>query len=216
MRPKKGKMIPCGQCGTEVYRNIGQMKAHKQTFCSHRCYSLSLKGVRTSPKTEFKPGNKPWNTGVSVRLSPATEFKKGQVSLNKGKKASLESRKKMSDSHIGIQAKEKHPRWKEAGDYSKDETPLYKSLHGWIQNHKGKSNRCEWCGSEGKTHMANLDYEYTRDLDTWAELCPKCHVNYDMQNGWGAALEKFEIVNRPDRDKPYSYEAKLKEEEVKG
>lgn len=36
----------------------------------------------------------------------------GHIAWNKGKKTPIEIRKKLSEAHIGIQAGEKHPRWK--------------------------------------------------------------------------------------------------------
>jgi len=41
------------------------------------------KGVHYSPKTEFKKGHTPWNTGIKgLRMSQATEFKKGRLPWN--------------------------------------------------------------------------------------------------------------------------------------
>lgn len=80
---------------------------------------------------------------------------------------------------------EKHPKWK-------GEDAGYSAIHYWAQRHKKRNNQCEWCGKLGYTNFANLDFEYKRDLDTWAELCVSCHKLYDYQNGWGRASEKFE------------------------
>ena len=42
------------------------------------------KGERSSPETEFKPGQEPWNKGIKgIHMSPETEFKKGVDVLDK-------------------------------------------------------------------------------------------------------------------------------------
>lgn len=102
---------------------------------------------------------------------------------------------------------ESHYKWK--GD-----DVGYSGLHMWIRKEKGRKYICEWCGSKGATHFANLDHEYTRDLDTWAELCPKCHRNYDKENGWGDAMLKFDIILVKGA-KPYRYGEKINLKEGK-
>lgn len=54
--------------------------------------SKKKKGKRCSVDTEIKSGQ---------RISPSTEFKKGQIPWNKGKKASEETRLKLSLAHKG-------------------------------------------------------------------------------------------------------------------
>jgi hypothetical protein len=64
----------------------------------------------------FKKGYIPWNKGKHI-WSKAERIKRAKMMTGKnhpmyGKKHSINSRKKMSKSHIGIQAREKHPNWK--------------------------------------------------------------------------------------------------------
>lgn len=77
------------------------------------------------------------------------------------------------------------------------ENPSYASLHDWVSRHKGKAIKCEHCGNiNGRIEWANLSHEYKRDLNDWLSLCKKCHVKYDMANGWGMATKKFNLQKR--------------------
>src|SRR3990167_5201253 len=80
MSKKNGKNIPCELCGTIVYKTLYRIKEHPRTYCSHKCYSQSLLGVKNNSCTKFKKGHKPWNTDIKgTHFSPATEFKMGQM-----------------------------------------------------------------------------------------------------------------------------------------
>lgn len=61
----------------------------------------------------------------------------------------------------------------------------YSAIHKWIAKHYGQSMQCENCGLEStnpyQIHWANLDGEYSRDRDTWARLCAKCHWHHDRE-----------------------------------
>ena len=84
-------------------------------------------------------------------------------------------------------ANEQHPFWK--GD-----SVGYYALHLWISRHYGKAKKCEFCGkTTGRIDWANKTYEYKRDRDNWLELCHKCHMHYDMRNGWGSRKERFSL-----------------------
>lgn len=64
-------------------------------------------------------------------------------------------------------------------------TAKYSAIHKWIAKQYGQSMKCEWCGFTSdnpyQIQWANLDSEYTRDRDTWARLCAKCHWHYDRE-----------------------------------
>lgn len=72
----------------------------------------------------------------------------------------------------------------------------YDTLHDWVRRHKGKAEKCEWCGSTTNVQWANKSWEYKRDLDDWLELCYRCHRKYDREGAWGAATEKFPELRR--------------------
>lgn len=74
----------------------------------------------------------------------------------------------------------------------KGELVGYSALHKWVAKYKGRNHICEWCKNEGYTEMANLDFEYTRDLLTWAELCKCCHEKHDRKKGWGDGKKRYE------------------------
>jgi hypothetical protein len=70
-------------------------------------------------------------------------------------------------------AQSKNPMWKgdEVG---------YDALHDWVKRHRGKPERCQFCGEENASiQWANKSGKYKRKLEDWLELCIKCHVNYD-------------------------------------
>ena len=150
-----------------------------------------IKAIRDS-KGRFIKGNKGFwlgkkrpnliNTGAiktmikkGERLSPQTEFKQGIRNniIGEFKKGQF--------------ANEQHPFWK--GD-----SVGYYALHLWISRHYGKAKKCEFCGkTTGRIDWANKTYEYKRDRDNWLELCHKCHMHYDMRNGWGSRKERFSL-----------------------
>jgi len=70
----------------------GKLIADKSTKC-WECY------LRTRPKHigQFQKGIIPWNKGMKgLRLSPKSEFKKGRISIFKGKHHSNETKEKLS------------------------------------------------------------------------------------------------------------------------
>lgn len=136
-------------------------------YCSRKCMQEINPGLlvaRTKPV---------WNKGTKGVVKPNSgSFRKGQrVS------PSTEFKK-------GQTANEKNTNWK-------GEQAGYTAIHSWIKRRKPLTGVCLWCRSKRYTELANLDYEYTRDLDTWAELCAPCHKTYDRQNNWGFATNRF-------------------------
>ena len=60
------------------------------------------------------------------------------------------------------------------------ENPSHGTLHKWLRETYPKAGVCEHCGREGKTHWAAKDHaNYTRNIEDYLELCPRCHVQYD-------------------------------------
>lgn len=77
-----------------------------------------------------------------------------------------------------------HPAWK--GDKAS-----YFVIHKWIRNNYGKAKICEYCKSTKNVHWANISHKYKRTIEDFMQLCKKCHVKYDMKNGWGDASKKY-------------------------
>jgi len=64
--------------------------------------------------------------------------------------------------------------------------PSYRSIHMWVQLHKGKPDKCSKCnciGDKHRMHWVNISGKYKRELDDWIRLCSKCHGRYDKENG---------------------------------
>ncbi len=116
-------------------------------------------------KTWFKKGE---------HANKETEFKKGHK-RRVGLKHSEETKKKLSLKKLEYYSDGKHPvNWK-GDDVS------YVKLHAWVAYHRGKPEKCEFCGkTEGRLEWANKSRKYKRDLNDWISLCKKCHYHYDF------------------------------------
>jgi len=88
--------------------------------------------------------------------------------LYSGRKMSEEWKNKIGEANTG----ENHGLWK-------GEDVSYKTLHQWVQRHKGTAKKCEECNSTENVEWANKSHQYKRDLYDWIELCKKCHWKYD-------------------------------------
>lgn len=57
----------------------------------------------------------------------------------------------------------------------------YRALHMWVEQWRGKPNKCEQCKSEvaKRYDWANKSGEYIRNLNDWIRLCRSCHVKRD-------------------------------------
>lgn len=67
---------------------------------------------------------------------------------------------------------EMNPSWK-------GERVSYGQLHRWIGIKKGKAEICSQCGSNNTVCWANIDNEYSRNLEDYIELCITCHMKHD-------------------------------------
>lgn len=145
MRDIKSKICPI--CNKTFYSGG---HTSKRQYCSYKCAGKGRTGMV------------PWNKGT-----------KGIVgSWNKGRKASIETRIKMSISKQG----NKSPAWKgvNAG---------YGSKHDFIRRIKGKAIKCINCGKENnRIHWSNIDHKYSRNPDDYISLCASCHKQYDLKN----------------------------------
>jgi hypothetical protein len=71
-----------------------------------------------------------------------------------------------------------NPNWK--GDEARAS-----ALHMWLAGNHQKTGVCEECGDEAPTDYAFKRHPepYTRNREDYRELCKRCHVEYDIQNG---------------------------------
>ena len=72
----------CKFCNQEFQRHPKESQKRKRRFCSQLCYHRwrAKEGITTG---QFAKGHQTWNKGEKgLRLSPATEFKKGQKGIN--------------------------------------------------------------------------------------------------------------------------------------
>jgi Zn finger protein HypA/HybF involved in hydrogenase expression len=70
----------------------------------------------------------------------------------------------------------------------------YTAIHKWVRKNKPSDNKCESCEIDGKEikkglHLANKDHKYKRNIEDWMYLCPKCHRDYDIENGLRITLK---------------------------
>jgi len=72
---------------------------------------------------------------------------------------------------------EKNPAWK--GDLAGEN-----AFHTWIWKLLGKADHCELNLNHKVTiyHWASLNHHYTRNPKDYIQLCPSCHINYDLGN----------------------------------
>lgn len=133
-------------------------------ICSECKITYSVQPYR---KDTSKQCSKSCHNRVSGRL--AGRAGKG-VSRNKGNKRPDLTAKNKINPRRGAQI----ATWK--GDQVS-----YFSLHVWIKRNYGTADICEQCNSTRFVQWANKDKKYTRDRDTWAKLCAKCHSAYDRQ-----------------------------------
>ena len=60
---------------------------------------------------------------------------------------------------------------------------LYRSLHTWIREKRGKPIKCEHCDTtKGRLEWANKSGKYNKVLDDWISLCVFCHRRYDKKS----------------------------------
>lgn len=97
--------IKCDNCGKIKDRYPSQIKRSKKHYCSVECQNILFKQMT------YKKGHIPWLKGIKgiqpwMNISGLKPHKKGEY------KHSKKTIKKLSESHIGIQAKENNPNWK--------------------------------------------------------------------------------------------------------
>lgn len=145
----------------------------------------------------FIKGQIPWNKGKShsqETKKKLSEMKKKLFSKKSnhpmyGKKHSDETKGKMRQEKLKNPTKywlgkkmkavtgEKNNKW--VGDKIK-----YGGIHAWLNRHKKKLERCEFCNRRNKLDYANISGEYLRDAEDYLCLCRSCHMTYDLGRRW--------------------------------
>lgn len=107
---------------------------------------------------------------------------------HKGKKASEETKRRMSETHKKIGSGNNLPHLVGPKNFQwKGNKVGYHALHLWVNTHLGKPVICQHCGKKGlkgrEIHWANKDHTYKRNLVDWISLCMQCHGKYDKAHG---------------------------------
>lgn len=76
----------------------------------------------------------------------------------------------------------------------KGDNVKYAGLHRWVRDNLFRPERCAQCNLSASREVANLDGKYSRDLNTWAWLCHKCHVRLDdiAKKAWATKRNRKE------------------------
>jgi|ERR1700719_944878 len=131
-----------------------------------KAWNKGIKGLHFSPQTEFKKGQ---------QISPTTQFKKESVPWNKNKKGVMPiAWNKGKKYFTPSQQNEKHYYWKGIN-------ASYSAKHKWVYRKKGKAEYCSFNPYHiaKRYEWANISGVYLRDIDDYAQLCRKCHHEYD-------------------------------------
>ena len=168
----------CLQCGKEF--EVVESKKNKRKHCSREC----------SAKASL--GHIAWNKGIKTGLK-----------FWLGKKFTKEHRKRLSESHIGIQARENHPQW------IKDRTMIARiqdrdnsEYRYWRKMCLERDNfTCQSSGKYGgllEVHHINnfADFPELRyDIDNGVTLSKESHrefhKKYGRKNNTKEQLEEF-------------------------
>jgi len=136
-------------------------------------------------KDNWAYGKPAWNKGTKGVMKPnKTSFKVGNPAWLKGD-TGLKSWHNISGLHTTGWKEAENPNWK--GDRAG-----YTALHHWVVRQRGRAVWCMKCGSCINIQWANISHEYKRDIRDWMELCKKCHMIYDHQDGaWGKAKQLY-------------------------
>jgi len=170
-------ICPCGKkIVVTTPSRIGRTK-YCSLACKYKYCIVDNRGkkyviTKVNP-TSFKKGFTPWNKGTIGVMKP------NSGSIKKGERRSV--RTQFTSEKVGGSRNNK---WKgsEVG---------YFGLHSWVQRHKGRAKKCEYCGSTTLVDWANKSFKYKRVLSDWLELCRKCHREYDSGKNWGKAVKRF-------------------------
>lgn len=149
-----------GKCWEEIYGNE-KAKIMKENS------SLIRKGHKHSEETKEKMRK----SSKNYKIKGISYEEKYGVERAKEIKEKLKKHKRLSG--------ENHHAWKGLN-------VSYNGIHIWVKNRKPKT-KCEICGIEHKRmNLAFKDHSkpYTRNIEDYMWLCPKCHLIYDRGENW--------------------------------
>ena len=192
-------ILNCKTCGKEFKTYPSRIKIRKGKYCSKECCFKALKG-RPSPFKGIKMTREQKNRLNLKGLELGRVFWKGKKRLdmighawNKGRIPWNKDKKGYSTSLKGKKRldieDEKNPAWK-------GKNVGYNALHDWVKKRFKKPDFCPQCHSSKYIQLANISFEYKRDLSDWMYLCASCHRYYDRKNGWGMATKKFDLNSK--------------------
>ena len=131
---------------------------------------------------EYYKTHSSWNKGGHQTKEWTEKIKKA----NLGKKRSLESRKKMSIVHVGLQAGPKHPCWKGGLSLLPYTTDWTHSLR--ISIRERDKYTCKVCGSKQGDkifHVHHIDYKKENcNPNNLITLCPTCHMKTNYRRDY--------------------------------
>ncbi len=173
------------------------IKGHKHSSVVLNKISIKKRGIRCSPKTEFKKGFKPWNKGTvsqmvipwnkglkGTHFSLDTEFKKGNPPWNKG-----------------LYGKG-NPNWQGGISFEPYSIEFNNKLKEQIR--KRDNYTCQLCSRKQKDYdrklaVHHIDYDKLNcKEENLVTLCQSCHIktNYN-RDYWRGYFYEFQKQNNP-------------------
>ncbi len=154
---RKSKLIICEVCGRKRKKKFSQYERMKHHYCSVKCSQIGRKGFKHSKRT----------------IKQMSIFRKNNPNVLKHMKKMNLLNKGNSYWKLATHPKgENHYAWK--GDRVKKG-----ALHTWLRKEKVKPNVCERCKKVPPYEIANISGKYLRDVNDYAYLCRRCHLESD-------------------------------------
>lgn len=183
----QSELVRCKKCGKEYRVALNRIKNGRGKYCSKNCQYEDKKGVRYSPATEFKKGQKPWcYVGLEKKC-----FLCGKIfSTKPSADANYCSRSCVDKSKVGSQGfwrgKKREDISNEKNGNWKGEEVGYFAEHMWVSRKMGKPKICFSCGTTTakRYEWATRHGGSGRKLEKYIRLCKKCHNDYDGVNIW--------------------------------
>ena len=182
-------------CKSEKCNN--KVKTITSKYCSQKCYLIDnnpMYNKNISDKiSKLKKGKKLTEEHRNkIRISNKKiidkkgVFKKGQVPWNKNKNWDIETRQKMSKSHIGIQLGEKNPSWQNGKSFLPYSPEFNKEKKQQVLERDNYTCQCPECLIENpkKLHIHHIDYDKkNNNPENLITLCNSCHskTNFNRQ-----------------------------------